>query len=276
MTKLIWVRIDDSCAMIKEGDDMKDKVYLIDLDGTMYKGSTIIDGAKQFVDYLLRKDLPFLFLTNNSSRTLSQNVEHMQKMGFEGIQEKHFFTSAMAAAAHIVKKSDLRRCDYVGMDGLREALENKGFEIVETDADFLFVGLDRAGNYASYSQKLQHLLQGASLVGTNSDRLLASDTGFNVGNGAIVAMFEYASGQKSEAIGKPHYPILEEALAYLGKSKQECAIIGDNLETDILLGVKYDVETIFVTTGVHSIEDCDRLNISPTVTISTLLSLIHE
>ena len=258
------------------GDTMKDKIYLIDLDGTMYKGSTIIDGAKEFIDYLLETKQPFLFLTNNSSRTLAQNVAHMEQMGFEGIKKEHFFTSAMAAAAHIAKHSDKRKCDYVGMDGLKEALENKGFEIVDENADFLFVGLDRSGSYATYSKKLQHLLHGAKLVGTNSDRLLANDKGFNVGNGAIVAMFEYASGQKSEAIGKPHAPILEEALAHLKQSKHSCAIIGDNLETDILLGVNHDVETIFVTTGVHSIEDCDRLQIEPTVTISTLQSLIHN
>ncbi len=269
---VIWVRM----CYDNRGDTMKEKIYLIDLDGTMYKGSTIIEGAKEFIDYLLEKKQPFLFLTNNSSRTLAQNVEHMEKMGFTGIKEEHFFTSAMAAAAHVAKHSDKRRCDYVGMDGLKEALENKGFQIVEDNADFLFVGLDRAGSYVSYSKKLQHLLDGAKLVGTNSDRLLASDAGFHVGNGAIVAMFEYASGQKSEAIGKPNAPILEEALAYLNKTKAECAIIGDNLETDILLGVLHGVETIFVTSGVHTLEDCERLNITPTVTISTLLSLIHK
>ncbi|NBK96807.1 MAG: HAD-IIA family hydrolase [Erysipelotrichia bacterium] len=257
---------------------MRNKTYLIDLDGTMYRGNTIIEGAKELIDYLNENNLPYLFLTNNSSRTLKQNVEHMEKMGFTGIEEKHFFTSAMAAAAHVAKTSEKRKCDYIGMDGLKEALLNNGFEIVKEGeiADFLFVGLDRSGTYAQYSQKLIHLLNGAKLVGTNSDRLLANDTGFNVGNGCIVAMFEYASGQKSELIGKPNAPILEEALAYLHKSKEECAIIGDNLETDIKLGVDHGVDTIFVTTGVHSIEDVERLGVEPTMSISTLRSLIHK
>lgn len=83
---------------------MKNKVFLIDLDGTMYKGSTIIDGAKELIDYLIKNDRPFLFLTNNARRTGIQNVEHMEKMGFTGIRPEHFFTSAMAAAAHIAKK----------------------------------------------------------------------------------------------------------------------------------------------------------------------------
>lgn len=255
---------------------MREKIYLIDLDGTMYRGNTIIDGAKEFIDYLNETNKTYLFLTNNSSRTLKQNVEHMEKMGFTGIKESHFFTSAMAAAAHIAKSSSLRKCDFIGMDGLKEALENNGFEIVDENADFLFVGLDRSGTYANYSKKLKHLLNGAKLVGTNSDRLLANDEGFNVGNGAIVAMFEYATGQKSEAIGKPNAPILEEALAYIHKSKEECAIIGDNLETDIKLGTDNGVDTIFITTGVHTVEDITKLKIEPTMTISSLKSLIHK
>lgn len=255
---------------------MREKIYLIDLDGTMYRGSTIIEGAKEFIDYLNETNQTYLFLTNNSSRTLKQNVEHMEKMGFTGIKESHFFTSAMAAAAHIAKSSALRKCDFIGMDGLREALENNGFEIVDENADFLFVGLDRSGTYTNYSKKLRHLLNGAKLVGTNSDRLLANDEGFNVGNGAVVAMFEYATGQKSEAIGKPNAPILDEALAYINKSKEECAIIGDNLETDIKLGSDNGVDTIFITTGVHTIEDIAKLKIEPTMTISSLKSLIHK
>lgn len=255
---------------------MKDKTYLIDLDGTMYCGNTIIEGAKEFIDDLIAREQTFLFLTNNSSRTLRQNVLHMEALGFENIKEKHFFTSAMAAASHIAKKSTKRKCAYIGMAGLEEALVREGFTIVEESADFLFVGLDRSGTYEKYSKQLQHLLNGAKLVGTNSDRLLANDTGFNVGNGAIVAMFEYASGQKSEAIGKPHAPILEEALASIHKNKEECAIIGDNLETDIKLGVDHGVDTIFITTGVHDIEDCERLGIIPKVTISSLKTLIHK
>lgn len=257
---------------------MQEKIYLIDLDGTMYRGNTIIDGAKEFIDYLIAHDRTFLFLTNNSSRTLRQNVEHMEKMGFTNIKETHFFTSAMAAAAHIAKSSDQRKCDYIGMDGLKEALVNNDFEIVQDNesADFLFVGLDKLATYEDYSKKLRHLLNGAVLVGTNGDRLLANDEGFNVGNGSIVAMFEYASGQTSEAIGKPNAPILEEALAYINKSKNDCAIIGDNLETDIKLGVDHGVDTIFVTSGVHGVEDIAKLKIEPTMTISSLFSLIHK
>ncbi len=253
---------------------MKEKIYLIDLDGTMYKGSTIIDGAKAFIDDLIARNRPFLFLTNNARRTGKQNVEHMEKMGFTNIRAEHFYTSAMAAAAHVAKMSEKRKCFYVGEDGLKEALEKNGFIFVEDHADFVFVGMNDQADYQLYSKALGHLLQGAKLIGTNSDRLLAKDDGFNVGNGCIVAMFEYASEQVSEKIGKPNAPILECALDQLHLNKEDVVIVGDNLETDILLGVQNGVDTILVTSGVHSEKDVERLSIKPTRIIHNLKELI--
>ena len=158
------------------------KTYFIDLDGTMYRGSQIIEGAKEFIDTLTKRGERFVFLTNNAKRTKRQ---------YEG-----------------------RNVWYIGQDGLREALEDNGFTVTEQDVDLVFVGLDNTGTYEKYSKALDFLLKGAKLIGTNNDRLLAQPGGFAVGNGSIVAMFEYASGQVSPKIGKPHAPILEEALKY--------------------------------------------------------------
>ena len=247
------------------------KTYLIDLDGTMYRGDNNIEGAKEFIDDCLENNIPFYFLTNNATRTLRQNVEHMEKLGFSGIKEEHFFTSSMAAAKSMAKLG-YTKAQYIGMDGLYEALLNNGFEICE-DAECLFVGLDKGGSYEKYSHALQYLLHGAVLVGTNDDRLLAHGDTFHVGNGSIVRMFEYASGQTSFKIGKPSSTILLEALDYYHLNKEDCIIVGDNLETDIALGVNENVETVFVTTGVHQVEDIKRLNIYPTTIVSSLNEL---
>ena len=195
------------------------KTYFIDLDGTMYRGSQIIEGAKEFIDTLTKRGERFVFLTNNAKRTKRQNVEHMEQMGFTGIREEHFFTSSMAAARYAAAHYEGRNVWYIGQDGLREALEDNGFTVTEQDVDLVFVGLDNTGTYEKYSKALDFLLKGAKLIGTNNDRLLAQPGGFAVGNGSIVAMFEYASGQVSPKIGKPHAPILEEALKYFFRLK---------------------------------------------------------
>lgn len=250
------------------------KTYVIDLDGTMYRGSQMIPGAKEFIDTLLERGERFVFLTNNAKRTKVQNVEHMVKMGFTGIEKEHFFTSSMAAARYVAGNYKGRNAYYIGQEGLEEALLENNFIITEDHVDFVFVGLDVDGSYEKYSKALSFLINKAQLIGTNNDRLLAKPGGFNVGNGSIVAMFEYAIGKESPRIGKPYAPILEEALNYFNLKKEDCILLGDNLETDILLGVENDVETTFVTSGVHTREDIERLHIYPTRIVDDLRELI--
>ncbi|MFR9119345.1 MAG: HAD hydrolase-like protein, partial [Merdibacter sp.] len=107
----------------------------------------------------------------------------------------------------------------------------------------MFVGLDKHADYRRYSDALSELLKGAKLIGTNADRIIATSAGFDVGNGSIVAMLEYASGQRSPKIGKPCAPILLLALEQLQLTKEDVVIVGDNLETDIALGASQGVET---------------------------------
>lgn len=256
---------------------MNEKLYLLDLDGTMYRGSKIQTGAKEFIEYLHKTKQSYMFLTNNSKRTRIQNVEHMRQMGFENIHPEDFFTSAMAAASYVRKHYTMRKAWYIGEDGLGEALLDNGFTLVSDEQpDFVFVGLDQQADYKKYSQAIQYLVNGAILIGTNDDRLLAQSDGFALGNGAVVHMLAYATNQSVPKIGKPNAPILEECLHLLHKNTDEVIIIGDNLETDIALGVRQGVETILVEGGVHARSDCDRLGIHADRVIASLFDLIVE
>lgn len=250
------------------------KTYVIDLDGTMYHGDKNIDGAREFIAYLQENNLPYIFLTNNATRTKTQNKQHMLDLGFKNIKEEDFFTSSMAAALYMKKNSDKRNVFVIGQDGLIEALKENGFNITNENVDYVFVGLEFNANYSKYSEALHYLINGAKLIATNKDRRLPSGDTFRIGNGAVVAMLEYASGQEAFVAGKPYEPILNEVLAYKGLNLNDIILVGDNLETDIALGYYKNVETIFVTTGVHNESDCERLNIYPTHTIKSLNELI--
>lgn len=250
------------------------KTFVIDLDGTMYHGDKNIEGAREFIAYLQKNNLPYVFLTNNATRTKAQNKQHMLDLGFKNIEEEDFFTSSMAAALYMKKNSEKRNAFVIGQDGLIEALKENGFNITNKNVDYVFVGLDFKADYNKYSEALHHLIQGAKLIATNKDRRLPSGDSFRVGNGAIVTMLEYASGQEAFVAGKPYEPILNEVLEYKNLNLDEIILVGDNLETDIALGYYKNVECIFVTTGVHSKEDCDRLKIYPTHTVQSLNELI--
>lgn len=250
------------------------KTYLIDLDGTMYHGKKIIPSAKRFIDWCLANGQPFLFLTNNSSRTQQQAADHMLNIGYEGIKPEMFYTSAMAAAHTAKMMNKGNRAYYIGEAGMQEALFNEGFVIDDKKPDFVFIGLQKNASYQDYSKAVQFILNGAILAGTNNDRILLTENGPHVGNGSVVAMFEYCTQKPSLKIGKPHQPILDGVLDYGQLSKDEVVILGDNLETDILCGINGKVETIFVTTGVHQREDIERLNIHPDKIIDDLMELV--
>ncbi len=252
------------------------KTLLLDLDGTMYRGNRMMDGGKELMDYLHFHQLPYLFFTNNSKRTRKQNMDHMLEVGYENIKETDFFTSAMAAASYAKMHYQERNAFYIGEDGLKEALIEHGFCLCDDHADIVFIGLDQHADYEKYSKAVNFLKQGARLIGTNHDRVLAQANGFSLGNGSVVAMMEYATGQKSPMIGKPYAPILEEALHYLHINKSECLLVGDNLETDVLLGVQNGVETAFVIGGVHKETDIARLGIYPDHIYQNLSELIVE
>ncbi len=249
------------------------KTYIIDLDGTMYSGNTNIDGAREFIDYLQSKNLPYIFLTNNATRTKKQAKEHMLNLGFKNIKEEDFFTSAMATAKFIAKNYPGKKCFMLGESGLEEALKEWNFDIVQENANFVVVGLDRNATYKKYSDALHNILAGAKFIATNPDRLLANNGTFDIGNGAIIDMLEYASGIEAIKIGKPYQIILDILLEEKKLKKEDIILLGDNLETDIKLGYNADVETIMVCSGVHTEKDIDRLKVYPSKVVKNLKEL---
>ena len=251
------------------------KCVLLDLDGTMYRGTDLIEGAKSYIDHCLENNIRFLFLTNNSGRTPQQAAQHMLDIGYTGIRPEHFYTSAMAASDTMISRyPDKKRACMIGADGLREALLSNGYEIVTEDADLVFVGLDKQGCWKDYSIALRQVMKGAILVGTNNDRILLSEEGVNCGNGSIVAMMEYASSRESVKIGKPYPAIVEGVLKKLGMNREDVVIVGDNMETDIQCGYDAGIDTILVTTGVHTREDLNRYSFKPSRIIDDLTELI--
>ena len=252
-----------------------ERTWLIDLDGTMYKGNQNIEGAREFIAFLQKQKAEYLFVTNNATRTCLQNAEHMQKLGFTNICERDFFTSSMASASYIARHFDQRRAAYLGEAGMEEALLANHFQICEQHADFLFVGLQKQADFMDYSHALNILLGGAKLVGTNADRRLPDGDDYLIGNGAVVEMLSYASEQLPVMIGKPNASMMEEVMLYLGKAKSECIVLGDNLETDIAFGMNNEMDTVFVSSGVHTFEDVKKCHSKPYLQVSDLYELME-
>lgn len=145
------------------------KTLVFDLDGTMYRGTQIIESAHQFLDYCILKKIPFIFLTNNSMRTPQENVKHMEDMGYTNIEPSMFYNSAMAACQYVKKHYDGNRAYYIGKQGMKDALDQEGFIIDDENPGFVFIGLDKDATYKSYSKALSLILNGAKIIGTKCE-----------------------------------------------------------------------------------------------------------
>lgn len=255
-------------------DSLYNKFVLIDLDGTMYRGNDVIPSALLFVEHLQKAHIPFLFVTNNATRTHAQNREKMESLGFHDLEDSHFFTSAMAAASYIKNYCDVHRVFCIGEDGLKEALLEQDFLITETAAEAVVVGLDKQLTYDKLCSAYNHLQHGAILIGTNQDRRIPHGNQYLVGNGGIVSLLEYCSETCAIFTGKPTSIMMQEILRYTKTSAENVVMIGDNLETDVAFGLNNHVQTIFVTSGVHKRKDCQRFQIQPDLIIEDLMELV--
>ncbi|SHN28051.1 TIGR01457 family HAD-type hydrolase [Gracilibacillus kekensis] len=243
--------------------------FLIDLDGTVYKGTEKIVEAIEFVKELECKNLPYLFLTNNSTKHPSDVSEKLVDMGVPSTTE-HVFTTSMATASYIKEQNRDAKVYPIGEEGLHMALEECGLEIVEENADVVVMGLDRDINYEKLAKGVLNIRSGASFVATNGDVALPTERGFLPGAGSLISVLSVSTGVQPKFIGKPESIIVEQALEVLGTSKEETLMVGDNYATDILAGINAGIDSLLVHTGVTTKEDLKSIEKQPTFTIDSL------
>lgn len=245
------------------------KGYLIDLDGTMYKGKERIEAASDFVKRLRDKGIPYLFVTNNSSRTPAQVAEKLCDFDIPA-NEELVFTTSMATANFIYdrKKDAVVYC--IGEEGIKTALLQKGFTFGEEKADYVVVGIDREINYEKLTIACLAVRNGAVFVSTNGDIALPTERGFLPGNGSITSVISVSTQKNPIFIGKPENIIMEQALKVLGTAKEDTLMVGDYYDTDILAGMNAGMDTLLVHTGVTTKELLTGYDRKPTYSIDSL------
>jgi len=246
------------------------------MDGVIYAGTEPLPGAREFVTLLQEEGIPFLFLTNNSSRTPGQYVEKLAGLGIH-VDEGRVFTSALATAAWLRKRAPEGAAVLtIGERGIREALLEQGFRLVDDHAaaDYVVVGFDSQFTYAKAKEAVFAIRRGAPFIATNTDVTLPTEEGLAPGAGSIVAMIETAAGVKATVIGKPEPGIFQLALARLGTKPEETAIVGDRYETDIVGGHRAGLKTIGVLCGVTTAEQFAAANPPPDWIFEDLADLL--
>jgi 4-nitrophenyl phosphatase len=247
----------------------KYKAYLIDLDGTMYRGKEKITEAVDFVKKLKEKDVPYLFVTNNSSQTPEEVADRLKSFGVPA-EPDNVLTTSLATAAYIHEKKPGSSVYFLGENGLKQALRDKQLTVNEEDPDYVIVGMDRALSYEKLSIACLAVRNGAEFLSTNPDIALPTERGFLPGNGSITSVVSVSTERDPVFIGKPEPIIIDLALQKLGLDKEEALMIGDNYHTDILAGLNAEVDTLLVYTGVTTREEMKDQNKKPTYEINSL------
>lgn len=246
------------------------KGYLIDLDGTIYLGKKGIPAGKRFVERLQQAGLPFLFLTNNTTKS-PKTVQHRLAHEFGiNVLEEQVYTATEATVDYMLEQNLGKKVYIIGEAGLKTAIYKAGFIYDEEHPDYVVVGLDTDVTYEKIVVATLAIQKGAHFIGTNPDKNIPNERGLLPGAGSVVAFVESATQQKPVVIGKPESIIMAKALRKLGLNKADVMMVGDNYLTDISAGINFDMDTLLVTTGFTPAEEVPNLPIAPTHVVTSL------
>jgi NagD protein len=250
------------------------KGYICDMDGVIYHGNRLVEGTKEFVDWLKRENKKFLFLTNSSAKSPRELQQKLAHMGIQ-VAAEDFVTSAQATASFLASQNPSTGVYVIGESGLINALHDAGFYIDNVNPKYVVVGESRTYNFEQIELAVNLVLNGAKLIGTNSDLTGPSDRGVAPACRAMVAPIEMATGKKAYFIGKPNPLIMRHAIKKLGCTCDETLIIGDRMDTDIIAGIESEIETALVLSGITKRADIELFPYRPDHVLNCVADIIR-
>lgn len=237
--------------------------FICDMDGVIYKGNSLLPGVPEFVEFLYRENKKFLFLTNSSERSPRELKQKLARMGLD-VSEDHFYTSALATARFIRHQAPGCTAFVIGAPGLVSALYDSGITMNDIDPDYVIVGEPSSYNYEMICRAVDYVNKGARLIGTNADTTCPSERGILPACGSLVAPIELATGKKAYFMGKPNPLMMRTGLKMLGVHSGDAVMIGDRMDTDIVVGIESGLDTVLVLSGVTSRRDIESFPYRPT------------
>ena len=250
------------------------KGFLIDMDGTIYKGMEPIPGAKEFISYLKAKNIPFAMLTNNSSSSRSHYLRKLTDMGFD-VGMENILTSSTATILHLQAHCEGKAVYPLGTPQFMEELQEAGILVSDT-APIVLLAFDRTITYEKINRAYHLLLEGAELIATHPDDLCPTEDGYDVDVGPFIRMFEELTGRKASVIGKPNAAMAEMASLHLNVPVSQMAMIGDRLYTDMRMAVENGMTSILVLSGEADRGSLQASGMSIDVVVDSVADLVGK
>lgn len=232
------------------------KLFLLDMDGTIYLDNVLFEYSLDFFNYVKLVGGKYVFLTNNSSKSINDYINKLKKLSIE-VDSSNFMTSSQATSLHLRQKYKNKKVYVLGTESLKTELREDGINITDEyseDIDCLLVGFDTELNYSKLNDACRILIKDVDYLATNPDLVCPTAFGFIPDCGSICNMLETATGKIPEYIGKPKPTMVELSIQANGFTKEETIVIGDRLYTDIACGINAGVSTGVVLTGETKME----------------------
>jgi len=250
------------------------KAVFLDLDGTIYLGDSLIDGALDFLGRLEERGIKRYFLSNNSSKSVEQYVEKLRDLGIDADKDEVLLSTHDLISW--LSKKEVTSTFLVGTEGMRSMLEEEGIETSSEQPEFVVLGYDTEISYEKLATASIHLHEGVQLVASHPDMVCPSPRGGLPDTGAYMSLFKATTGVGPVHVcGKPNKGMILHKVEDLGLKPSECCMVGDRLYTDIEMADRAGVYGILVLSGEASVDDVEEGELRPSLVVDSVAELLE-
>ncbi len=261
---------------INELNDLRAKHgFICDMDGVLYHGNRLLPGVREFVEWLYAEGKKFLFLTNASERSPIELSQKLARLGLD-VSEDHFYTSALATARFLRHQAPGCSAYVIGAPGLFNALYDVGVTMNDVNPEYVIVGETTSYNYDMICRAVNYVRHGAKLIATNSDMTGPAENGLIPACRALVAPIELATGKSAYFMGKPNPLMMRTGLKMLGLHSGDVAMIGDRMDTDVVVGMESGLDTVLVLSGCTTEKELDDFPYKPTYVLPGVGDIVPQ
>jgi len=253
---------------------MRPAGFAIDMDGTIYKGNIVIPGAVEFIEYLKDNNIPFVFLTNNSSNARDHYSSKLNRMGFD-VEAERILTSTVATARFITENRKGKKVYPLATPDVMRELTELGIDIVDEHPDIVLLSFDRTITFDKINTAYHFIVGGAEFIATHPDDLCPTEEAYDVDIGPFIRLFESLTGKKALIIGKPNEFMLEMAALEMNVPKEQIVMVGDRLYTDMRMAHDAGTMSVMVLSGEAKVEDLEDTEIKPTFVVGSVKDIVR-
>ena len=254
------------------------KLWLLDMDGTIYMEDRIFDGTLDLLAAIRARGGRYVFITNNSSKSVTDYLKKVTAMGIPA-GEEDFFTSAQATVLLLREKFPGARVYCQGTESLVEELRQAGIEVTTQvePVDLVLIGFDTELTMEKLRRTCQILTEQKNVAyyATNPDLVCPVSFGYVPDCGSMSVMLRNATGRYPTFIGKPEPTMIQIVMEKFGCTKEETVVVGDRVYTDVASGFRAGVTTVGVLSGEATVEDFTHTETPPTYLLRDVRQILQ-